>query len=724
MFGLSALYRPWGLVIVAQLLVVPFLIEQGVESFSPSLGPQSLIPSADSSLRSSTTILSRDEIPSSLTTESSSRSNNHVNVVLPGDAFRGTNFGELSVASCNLLAPLYHSLALQNASARDEFAQQDRSLRFPLALNMAKETNADILLLQEIEGGPLFEPTLEHLLKEPLSDAIAGYDSYVWMPLLPNKPDHPVGLCVAWRSQKHELMAHEGYKRGMVCQFREKPCDDGSEKGSQSGGTFALANVHLPARPNQILGRLVYMSRTVQTLASMDVPTRESPLDGLLLVGGDWNCDPSSVTARLLTHGWISPGNVRDRNYKANVSKVMAARMGHGYRFHDVYGSGRTAQQQLRQQYAPVTVSLHGRGPGCMDHLFYTQAPPPPPSTTSRQQRSEAHSSASSGGPATVMKSLVTAVGSDNGNGNSNTRKLVMSKRKGRRDKATRLRRVSRGSTLGKSGSGSFRPHVQVESVLATIGGLDDVERLTLINQGLPNVERGYPSDHIPIGALFVPKPAFGETDESSSGTETMPNLSEDSSTTIESPSPFTNPGGTSSSVQRRREAGRESMSIRRRHNLVLRTVAEWLESSRKSPAAQEVTTIRDQPLYKNPWTKDLVGLTKKSRAPDLVCIIGNVLVIVEISVVTAAKIEAVVQQKYEKYKDLPILLQASSKLQQDGFVMAQDPLVIVMDEEGMLIPNSTRQSVETLACLLYPTDRDAARLETERCCEALQQLF
>ena len=301
--------------------------------------------------------------------------------------------------------------------------------------------------------------------------------------------------------------------------------------------------------------------------------------------------------------------------------------------------------------------------------------------------------------------------------------KFVMSKRKGRRDKATRMRRTSRGTTSGKGGgAGSFRPHVQLESVLATISGLEDVERLTLINQGLPNVERGYPSDHIPIGALFVPMPELGETGESSSITAKALPISEDS--TAESSSPFATPGGISSSVQRRREAGRQSMSVRRRHNLVLRTVAEWLEAAAcKSPAVQGMT-IRDQPLYKNPWTKDLVGLTKKSRAPDLVCIIGSVLVIVEISVVNAAKIEAVVQQKYDKYKDLPKLLQSSSELQQEGVVMAQDPLVIVMDEEGEHIPSSTMQAVETLACLLHPSDPDAARVEKVRCCQALEGLF
>lgn len=44
---------------------------------------------------------------------------------------------------------------------------------------------------------------------------------------------------------------------------------------------------------------------------------------------------------------------------------------------------------------------------------------------------------------------------------------------------------------------------------MATIAGPDDTERLDKIYKGLPNVEAGFPSDHIPIGALFVPHPEF-----------------------------------------------------------------------------------------------------------------------------------------------------------------------------------------------------------------------
>jgi len=695
--------RPCAELLLTLLILCGFPDRPSVKSFVliPSCrGPKLVRPVALRSTKSKT--LFAVEAPEPITTTASSRRNDVEKIVLPGAAFRDTKLGELSVASCNLLAPFYHSLSHPNASARLEFAQEDRLTRFPLALEMAKKTNADILLLQEMEGGPLFEPTLVSLLKEPPSNDIAGYDAYLWTPLLPNKPDHPIGLCVAWRSHKHEMIAHEGYKRGMVCQFRERIPDKGEDPTS-TVGTFALANVHLPARPNQILGRLIYMSKSVQTLTAMDVPTRESPLDGLLLVGGDWNCDHTSVAARLLTHGWVSPGNVRDRNYKANISKVLAARMGHGYRFKDIYST-----PQLRQQYAPVTVSLRGRGPGCMDHLFYTQAPP----------RSQSDSSRTS-----IGATKVTLPGMENKSSTTST-KLVMSKRKVRREKAIRLRRISRGGN-GNGGSGAFRPHVLVESVMATIAGLEDTERLELINDGLPNVEHGYPSDHIPIGALFVPSPEFDENWESvltqdAEDRSIRLSTAEDSSEHLS----FSSPGGVSTSVQRRREAGRQSMSVRRRHNLVLRTIAEWLEVSRKKSPIQDISLIRDQPLYKNPWTTDLVGLTKKSRAPDLVCIIGNVFVVVEISVVTATKVESVIQQKFEKYKDLPALLKSSPMIEEKGLIIADDPLIIVMDEETNELPAATVHAVDTLASYLYPGDAVSARIEGTRCCHVLQNLF
>lgn len=578
-------------------------------------------------------------------------------IIAPGGAFRSTTTGELSVVSFNMLAPFYQSLSVQDPSERLAFAENDRRTRFPLAMQMVKQMNADILLLQEVEGGSLYEPNLEKLLKTRVSDELPGYDSYTWMPLLPNKPDHPVGLCVAWRSEKHQLVAQEGYKRGMACQFRETQ--------QQGGGTFAVANVHLPARPNQILGRLVYMSKSLQKLADMDVSTRTSPLDGLLMVGGDWNCDPTSPTARLLTHGRIPSGNIRDRNYKANVSKTIAIRMQHGYRFQDVYGDN---DSRIRQDHAPVTVALKGRGPGVMDHLFYTQASPPSKNRVTPE----------------VSPKTVKLVNGGKG-------RVAMSKRKVRREKATRMRRTSRA--MGSAG-GSFRPNVRLESILATINANSRSTEMEIILQGLPNVPAGYPSDHMPIGALFVPVPTFGMDKDTEVDNKFVDEAHDKSTVDSQTDYIAVSVGSGASSVRRKREAGDRSMSIRRRHNLVLRTVAEWLEEVSTSPTE----IIRDQPLYKNPWTKDVTGLTKKSRAPDLVCKLGDTLAIVEITVVSSQKVDAVAHQKQTKYSDLSKTLMSDPRFQLLQLSVAE-PLVVVMDDQGG-IPESTRSALKTLAKL------------------------
>eukprot|EP00429_Kryptoperidinium_foliaceum_P034731 CAMPEP_0176174170 /NCGR_PEP_ID=MMETSP0120_2-20121206/89236_1 /TAXON_ID=160619 /ORGANISM="Kryptoperidinium foliaceum, Strain CCMP 1326" /LENGTH=662 /DNA_ID=CAMNT_0017512205 /DNA_START=120 /DNA_END=2108 /DNA_ORIENTATION=+ len=591
-------------------------------------------------------------------------------VVLPGESFRATSLGELSVTSCNVLAPTYHALAIYDLEERQKFCTQDRDERFPLAIKMAKQSNADILLLQEVEGGPQFEPKLRKLLREPISETISGYDSCMWAPLLPNKSDHVVGLCVAWRSSRHRLVAADGYKRGMACMFSEVR-DEGD------CGTFGIANVHLPARPSNIIGRLVTMSKTIQRLANYDVSQRKSPLDGLLVVGGDWNCDHKSVAAKLLTDGKVHYGNVRDRNYKANISKPVASRMRHGYRFRDVYS------ESVRDSYAPVTVSLHGRGPGTMDHIFYTQTEK---------------------GPSKNANNSITKTVKLN---NSQKGRVPMSKRKLRREKATRMRRAGRGSG---SFRGSFAGNVGVESVLGTVTGKEDQDRLDLINAGLPNVAAGLPSDHLPVGVLFVPQADFSsKTDNCFADGDSETNQDGLSLST-------SSIGGVTSSVRRRREAGLQSLSTRRRHNVVLRCIADWLEDC----GVTEI--IRDQPLYKNIWTKDAKDLTKKSRAPDIVCRIHNTLVVIEITVVAAPKVEAIVKRKFDKYIDLPDRLLDSPSVKEAGLEVGQ-PQVIVLDEMGR-VPETTLNSIRSLAGLLRPGDENAAATEAQRCHQQLLSLF
>lgn len=585
-------------------------------------------------------------------------------VVLPQDAFRDTQRGEVSTVSCNLLAPFYNSLAIGDFEKREPFAENDRVSRIPLAFDMAKRCNGDILLLQEVEGGSKHEPHLQELLAQPASNGCEGYDSFLWAPLLPNRPDHIVGVCIAWRSKRHKMTESNCFKRGMICQFTETDDDE----DAVSGGTFAVANVHLPARPSNVLGRLVTMSRTIQKLALYDAASRKSALDGMLLVGGDFNCDQNSVTAKLLTNGKAYYGNVRDRNYKANISKASAGRMKHGYRFQDIYD----AEENFRKDFAPVTVSLHGRGPGCMDHLFYAQQSEAP-------QRGHQ-----------IEQKVFKLVNHSKGTGKS------QSKRQARREKATRMRRTTKTGLPTKVGPTAMR----IASILATIAGPSDTKRLEIVNQGLPNVGAGFPSDHLPVGALFTPNPEFSR--------------SSSKRTTVLSPGNIEiqkESGG-----RRTKTSGSEAMSIRRRHNLVLRYLAEWLEEH----GATQV--IRDQPLYKNPWTKDVTSLKKKSRAPDIVCCVGNCLIVIEVTVVAASKTDAIRRQKVEKYSDLPELLSTSSLVQEAGLSVLK-PHVILFGDDGRM-PDDTRSDISSLASLLYDASDTEEGPDAERFSNWLQAML
>jgi endonuclease/exonuclease/phosphatase family metal-dependent hydrolase len=642
-------------------------------------------------------------------TSSSSSSSSDI-VVLPGQSFRETSVGELSVVSFNMLAPFYHSLGVDDWQERERFATQDRLTRVPLAVQMAQQANADILCLQEVEGGPEHEPMLKELLAKSYdcvdgstTTSTPGYDSMLWSPLLPNREGDVVGLCIAWRSQKHRLVASDCYKRGMMGQFAETidadsgtttTTADGGASASATTGMFAIANVHLPARPSNVMGRLIAMSRTVQKLAAYDPPRRgASPLDGLLVVAGDFNCDQNSVTARLLTTGRSPFGNVRDRNYKANISKVSASKMTHAYRFQDVYD----AEEDLRKDYASVTVSLSGRGPGCMDHLFFAQMAKAPP----KQQAK----------PKPI---------------NKNERPTA--KRRARRTKASRMRARDVGGP-----NNHISTAVRIESVLATVfkNGTDEdalvknTQRLETINSGLPNVPAGFPSDHIPIGALFVANPDFQKSAE-----EDTKSPEEEEKDSINGDAPARQQqqdrsGGVSQTVKRRRENGLQSMSIRRRHNTVLRYVADWLQSR----GAQDM--VRDQPLYKNPFCQGVDGLKQKSRAPDLMCRLGkdedspnnsssSTLVLIEVTV--TAQPDAVRTQKLQKYSDLPALLLSSPAVMKAGLQVVETPLVLVLDELGR-IPDETRHDIEVLAALMTDTPEDAKQ-EAQRFCNRLQAMF
>lgn len=122
-------------------------------------------------------------------------------MIPPGERFRNTITGELSVVSHNVLAPSYHCLGY--GDDMDAKIEIDRQTRFPMSMELAKRANADILCLQEVEGGSQ-EPALKKYL-EKACGRIPGYDSYILTPLNPNRKGDCVGLCVAWRSSRHNV---------------------------------------------------------------------------------------------------------------------------------------------------------------------------------------------------------------------------------------------------------------------------------------------------------------------------------------------------------------------------------------------------------------------------------------------------------------------------------------------------------------------------------------
>ena len=624
------------------------------------------------SLQSSVVNLSSTlaNVDSSTVVNSDNEHNTQVGVVPPNGSFRNTQLGEVSIASFNMLAPFYNSLAIDDWKKREIFLSKDRAERVPLSIQMAKQTNADILCLQEVEGMDQ-EEQFRKWLKEPIQangETISGYDSLLWTSLLPNRPGDVVGLCVAWRSDKHKLLASDCFKRGMIVQMAEV----------ETGATIALANVHLPAKPSNILGRLKTMSRTITKLACYDAPKRHSPLDGLLVVCGDFNCDADSVASRLLTTGRSPYGNLRDRNYKANVSKASAAQMRHGYQFQDVY-------EHCRNEIAPVTVSLHGRGPGCMDQLFFAQFDKAP---KNQQQRLASN------------KDLIKIT------------KAKKGKRKSRRQKAIQVRSRERRSSSRRQNSIVTR--VKVDTLLATVMENDE-RRLELINRGLPNLEAGFPSDHIPIGAMFVPNPDYQER-KSICVEQALDSVNGSSEPQANSVVPR-EIGGVTTPVRRRREHAAQSISVRRRHNAVLRCVADWLEQLGASDM------VRDQPLYKNPIVQGVDGLKKKSRAPDLICRLGSALVVVEVTVST--KPDEVRKQKLQKYSDLGSLLPTSPIVSEAGWKVSEDPFVIVLDTDGR-IPDDTKQDILNLAALSMSTsiDDETAQNTAKQFCNYMQAMF
>uniref|UniRef100_A0A7S4ACC9 Endonuclease/exonuclease/phosphatase domain-containing protein n=1 Tax=Pseudo-nitzschia australis TaxID=44445 RepID=A0A7S4ACC9_9STRA len=811
------------------------------------------IESAVSSTSTSTSTTETTE-PASTTllpsTDGSMQERKPFVIVPPNQGFRNTIGGgaELSIASMNLLAPFYNSLQLNAKTTSDyerwEFLDGDRRERVPVALNMAKRTNADVLCLQEIEGGKLGEiETIEGIsrgeftLRDDIRDWLAestiikssngtkttileGYDAFVWSPLNPNnKRGDVVGLCIAWRSQKHSLVEWEGYRRGMVCRLQDNNNHHDDNNKESSPASFALANLHLPARPSNVLGRLSTMSRTIRKLSELEsnmqkdraIKTASSnnsnninTIDGLMVVAGDFNSDQNSVAARLLTHGYTNYGNVRDRNYKAKITKASASNMSHPYRFVDSYDHGdhennkdpRFKKGSFRELYAPVTVSLKGRGPGIMDHLFYATGKSkrndhrhPPKIQNARKNPSKVATKSS--GASTVDALSISLLEQHLGG-------------------TKRTKRRKKGESRGGGGSEGVasaarytldpKARIQIDSVLATVNfeanDNGDEERLRIIREGLPNLEEGFPSDHLPVGALFsaVASSTSGsnkedKTEKEEENPDKKSNTKGDTkaeviavlaqsqnlSTAVEDPTSShdddsnddddnhlstvahktqkrepkgqragaSTVSGISSSVQRRRSNSRTSYGLRRRHNLVLNTLTEWVVGRGAT------SIVLDKPLYKNELLARTLDpsqsqkLKKKSRAPDLVCIVVKVptdanhtdnnadattlkssseecMVVVEVAV--ASDPIKVRSKKQSKYKDLVELLSSNSK-QRCCFA------AIVVGDDGS-IPDGTRADIRSLAQLTTQRsnsnsnpDSTTTELETDRLCTHLQSL-
>ena len=562
-------------------------------------------------------------------------------IIKPGGAFRNTELGELSVCSFNMLAPAYHWIGHEDA---EQMKAQDRQDRIPQSITMAKQCNADILLLQEVEGGEEeLELRLKHLLGTPIGD-IEGYDEYIWAALHPNRRGDVVGLAVAWRSNKHMMISSDDFRRGMVVQFEQLT----------SGSTFCVGNVHLPAKPADIEGRLKTMATTIRKAEGCESPMRRTPLDGTIIIGGDFNCDQNSPTVHLLTTGTSMHGTIRDRNYKAKISKDEAAKMRHRHRFKDIYAN------ELRQVAAPVTVSLHGRGPGCMDHMLY--------SSGSVGTMASSQSDAFSGG----------------------------SPREGKR-KSRRLQAQARVTSAAHETPSPLR----VECVLATIDP-EDPSRTELILSGLPLIDKGFPSDHLPIGALFVPEANFEPMKLNQDGKDFVLDASDLKS------------GGLGGNARRRQDSYQKSVVVRKRHNAVLRAVSEWVISR------GAVDVIRDQPLYKWKWTKDVENLGKKMRAPDLCCVIGNALVIIEVTV--ANNPDAIRREKELKYNDLSMLLGGAPAVLQAGLVVPT-PFIIVLDENGD-IPDVTQACLDDIALLSSDPSRVFDPMDGKRLSAQLRRVL
>lgn len=531
----------------------------------------------------------------------------NVEIINPRDSFRETKPDELSVVSFNVLAPSYHCIG----NSDDGTIQVDRTVRLPQSYAWAQTLNADVLLLQEVEEGTLHLP---------------GYD-YYWSLLRPHQEEDRVGLAVAWKTSKYSLVQSQSFSRGQIVQLQ-----------SLSNARIILANLHLFAKPSAILGRLKVMSSAVKRTQNLLSETLEngSALDGTVLIGGDLNCNDPSVTTNLIKNGKIKTRRrVKDRNYSHKLTKHSRSGLSHWlYPFTNIYDD--------RRDLTNITVSCSGRGPGCMDHLFFVSGKDVRKKSKAQKRRKHA----------TLLN-------------------LSQSRRQSRRIRGRPLNVIASGDSNSETSFTPLLKALRVQSLLATMNSDDDRNRI--IFGGLPNASKGFPSDHLPIGVLLGPEDSAYQEQQHSHMSKLVPKYRH---------------SGLSQRAQARRDSHSRSLWVRSRHNAVVRAVCEWLIDS----GAEQI--VRDQPLRKWKWTHGVSSLRRKTRAPDICCVLTNTLLVVEVTVGP----ERLRQEKLRKYNDLAAQLRTSPAVTEENLCVAE-VMVLVIEPDGT-VPITTTAEVERLAAL------------------------
>ena len=359
-------------------------------------------------------------------------------------------------------------------------------------------------------------------------------------------------------------------------------------------------------------------------------------------MGGDFNGDDTTIALQLLQNGYIKPGNRLDRNYRYKITKKDSALYKHDYRFFNVY------QGMNNNHEKHLTVSLRGRKPGIMDHILFASKTPVASSSAfdlRQQQRQQLMGMSSS----------------------SSWRK-----RKGRRKK--RVRDVSTRS----NDITNYNNRIRIESQLATLS--NNKTRTEVIEAGLPNEAENFPSDHLPVGALFVPNEEYFEQQQK-----------------------LRQAANGDSNYDGSISIGLDARSTRQRHNALLRSIVSWLVEQN----AEEI--IQDKPLYQWKWIEGLPKgtLPNLMRAPDI-CFVqsrNNKLMMIEVTAVRKDRTNRVAKQKQLKYRDLALALSRAPNVQQASLQVVE-PFVIVVPDNGDL-PKETVDAIKRLVREMELSDDD-----------------